>query len=146
MTFRNLTNAEETILKRSFNNWGIFEIFGTLRILIRTLTLDTAISDQKTNISKYDAIPNKILRNHSSGNSSNADGKYNDNNQGRIHALALGHSNGIEFAESEIKIKRTEAVFVHSNVKYNDMLFKKLIPISIGMKTVLLRTRNFLQV
>ena len=68
MTFRNLTNVEETILKRSFNNWGIFEIFGTLRILIRTLPLDTAISDQKTNISKHDAIPNKILRNHSSGN------------------------------------------------------------------------------
>lgn len=143
MTFRNLTNVEETILKRSFNNWGIFEIFGTLRILIRTLPLDTAISDQKTNISKYDAIPNKILRNHSSGNSSNADGKYNNNNQGRIHALALGHSNGIEFAESEIKIKRTEAVFVHSNVKYNDMLFKKLIPISIGMKIGTIKNKKF---
>ena len=143
MTFRNLTNVEETILKRSFNNWGIFEIFGTLRILIRTLTLDTAISDQKTNISKYDAIPNKILRNHSSGNSSNAVGKYNDNNQGRIHALALGHSNGIEFAESEIKIKRTEEVFVHSNVKYNDMLFKKLIPISIGMKIGTIKNKKF---
>lgn len=47
MTFRNLTNAEETILKRSFNNWGIFEIFKTLRILIRTLVLDAVISDQK---------------------------------------------------------------------------------------------------
>ena len=54
MTFRNLTNVEETILKRSFNNWGIFEIFGTLRILIRTLVLDAVISDQETNISKHD--------------------------------------------------------------------------------------------
>ena len=69
--------------------------------------------------------------------------KYNDNNQGRIHALALGHSNGIEFAESEIKIKRTEEVFVHSNVKYNDMLFKKLIPIIIGMKIGTIKNKKF---
>jgi len=143
MTFRNLSNVEETILKRSFNNWGIFEIFGTLRILIRTLTLDTAISDQKTNISKYDAIPNKILRNHSSGNSSNAVGKYNDNNQGRIHALALGHSNGIEFAESEIKIKRTEEVFVHSNIKYDNTLFNKIHPVIVGLKIGTIKNKRF---
>ena len=124
MTFRNLTNVEETILKRSFNNWGIFEIFGTLRILIRTLVLNTAISDQKTNISKHDAISNKILRHNSCGNSSsNAIEKYNNNNQGRFHTLTLGYSNGIEFAESEKNIKRTEEVFVHSNVKYERYAF-----------------------
>ena len=60
--------------------------------------------------------------------------KYNNNNQGRIHTLTLGYSNGIEFAESGKKIKRTEEVFVHSNVKYDDMLFKKLNPVIIGIE------------
>jgi ribosome biogenesis protein Nip4 len=54
MTFRNLTNVEETILKRSFNNWGIFEIFGTIKILIRTLVLDDINNDQNhTSTSGY---------------------------------------------------------------------------------------------
>lgn len=143
MTFRNLTNVEETILKRSFNNWGIFEIFGTLRILIRTLVLDASISDPKTNISKHDAIPNKILRHNSCDNSSsNAVEKYNNNNPGRFHVLTLGYSNGIEFAESKKNIKRTE-VFVHSNVKYDDMLFKKLNPIIIGLKIGTIKNKKF---
>src|SRR5688572_16910192 len=133
MTFRNLTSVEETILKRSFNNWGIFEVFGSLRILIRNLGLDTAISDQKTNISKHDSISNKILNYNSCGNgSSNTVEKYNNNNQGPFHTPTTRYSNDIEFAESKKNIKRTE-VFVHSNVKYDNVLFKKLNPVIIGL-------------
>ncbi len=144
MTFRNLTNVEETILKRSFNNWGIFEIFGTLRILIRTLVLDAVISDQETNISKHDDTSNKILRRNSCSNTrNNAVEKYNSNNQGQVHTLTLGYSNGIEFAESEKKIKRTEEVFVHSNEKYDDMLFNKLHPVIIGLKIGTIKNKKF---
>ena len=142
MTFRNLTSVEETILKRSFNNWGIFEVFGSLRILIRNLDLDTAISNQKTNITKHDAIPNKILRHNSCGNSSsNTVEKYNNNNQGLYNTLTTRYSNGIEF-ESKKNIKRTE-VFVHSNVKYDEVLFKKLNPVIIGLKIGTIKNKKF---
>ena len=144
MTFRNLTNLEETILKRSFNNWGIFEIFGTLRILTRTLVLNATIIDQNTNVSKHDALPNKILSHNSCGNSSsNAIEKYNNNYQGRFHTLTLGYSKGIESSESGKNIKRTEEVFVHSNVKYENMLFKKLNPVIIGLKIGTIKNRKF---
>ena len=66
----------------------------------------------------------KILRHNSCGNSSsNAIEKYSNNNQGRFHTLTVEYSNGIEFAESEKNIKRTEEVFVHSNVKYERYAF-----------------------
>jgi 60S ribosome subunit biogenesis protein NIP7 len=143
MTFRNLTSVEETILKRSFNNWGIFEVFGSLRILIRNLGLDTAISDQKTNISKHDSISNKILNYNSCGNrSSNTVEKYNNNNQGPFHTPTTRYSNGIEFAESKKNIKRTE-VFVHSHVKYDNVLFKKLNPVIIGLKIGTIKNKKF---
>lgn len=106
MTFRNLTNAEETILKRSFNNWGIFEIFKTLRILIRTLVLDAVISDQN-------------------------------------HTLTLGYSNGTEFTEPEKTIKRTEEVFVHSNIKYDNTLFNKIHPVIVGLKIGTIKNKRF---
>jgi len=106
MTFRNLTNAEETILKRSFNNWGIFEIFKTLRILIRTLFLDAVISDPK-------------------------------------HTLTLGYSNGTEFTEPEKTIKRTEEVFVHSNIKYDNTLFNKIHPVIVGLKIGTIKNKKF---
>lgn len=143
MTFRDLTNVEETILKRSFNNWGIFEIFGTLRILIRTLVLEAAISDQKTNISKHYAVPNKILRLNSSDNSSSDMVKnYNNDNQGRFHTSTMGYSHGNESTGSEKNIKRTE-VFVHSNVKYDNVLFKKLNPVIIGLKIGTIKNKKF---
>ena len=143
MTFRDLTNVEETILKRSFNNWGIFEIFGTLRILIRTLALEAAISDQKTNFSKHYAVPNKILHINSSDNSSSdMVKKYNNDNQGRFHISTIGYSHGNEFTESEKNIKRTE-VFVHSNVKYDNMLLKKLNPVIIGLKIGTIKNKKF---
>jgi 60S ribosome subunit biogenesis protein NIP7 len=87
MTYRNLTFIEGTILKRSFNTWGIFELFGTLRILIRELILDAHISEKKT--------------------------------------------------------KRIE-VFVHSNFKYDDMLFKKFRPVIIGLKIGTIKNKKFL--
>ena len=144
MTFRNLTNAEETILKRAFNNWGIFEIFGSLSIVIRTLFLGAAISDQKTNISKHIAISNENLRHNSCGNSSiNAIEKYSNNNQGQFHTLTAKFSNGIEFAESEKNIKRTEEVYVHSNTKYGDVLFNKINPVIIGLKIGTIKNKKF---
>ncbi len=143
MTFRDLTNVEETILKRSFNNWGIFEIYGTLRILIRTLVLDVAISNQKTNISKQYAVPNKILHHNSRDNSSsNMIEKYNHDNKGRFLSSTIGYSNGKKFTESEKNIKRTE-VFVHSNVKYDNTLFKKLNPVIIGLKIGTINNKKF---
>lgn len=105
MTFRNLTIAEETILKRSFNNWGIFGIFGSMRLLINTIILDTSSNDQN-------------------------------------HTLTLGYSPDIEFAESEKKIVRTE-VFVRSTVKYDDILFNKANPVSIGLKIGTIGNKKF---
>src|SRR4029078_8514422 len=105
MTFRNLTNIEETVLKRSFNNWGIFEIFGSIRILIRILVLDAASSDQN-------------------------------------HTLTLGDSTDIAFSKSEKNILRTE-VFVRSTVKYDDILFNKVNPVSIGLKIGTIRNKKF---
>jgi 60S ribosome subunit biogenesis protein NIP7 len=143
MTFRDLTNVEETILKRSFNNWGIYEIFGTLRILIRTPVLETAIGDQKTNFSKHYAVSNEILRLNSSDNSSSdVVKKYNNNNQGRFHTSTIGYSHGNEFTGSEKNTKRT-GVFVHSNVKYDNMLFKKLNPVIIGLKIGTIKNKKF---
>jgi 60S ribosome subunit biogenesis protein NIP7 len=145
MTFRNLTNIEETILKRSFNNWGIFEIFETLRILIRTVVFDAAIGDQNINISKQDIVPNKILYlNPSNNRSVNKVEKYNYDNHGRIQSQTStrGYSNGIECARSEKYSKRTE-VFVHSNVKYDDVLFKKLNPIIVGLKIGTIKNKKF---
>ena len=49
--------------------------------------------------------------------------KYNNNYQGRFHTLTLGYSKGIESSESGKNIKRTEEVFVHSNVKYDEYAF-----------------------
>ena len=46
MTFRNLSNVEETVLKRSFNNWGIFDIFGSIRLIVSTIVLDAPSNDQ----------------------------------------------------------------------------------------------------
>ncbi len=144
MPYRNLTNVEETILKRSFNNWGIFEIFGTLRILILTPALEALISDKKPNISKLDTIPNEIRRHNSrgSGSSSIMAEKCNNNDAGRFHTLTKGYPNTIEFSESEKNIKRTE-VFVHSNIKYDDMLFKKLKPVIIGLKIGTIKNKKF---
>ncbi|MDN5867092.1 MAG: hypothetical protein L0H55_06795, partial [Candidatus Nitrosocosmicus sp.] len=143
MTFRDLTNVEETILKRSFNNWGIFEIFGTLRILIRTLVLHTTISDQKINISKHYTVPNKILRHNSRDkNGSNVVKKNNNGSQGRFHSSTSGYSNGNEFTESEKNIKRTE-VFVHSNVKYDTLVVKKLNPVIMGLKIGTIKNKKF---
>lgn len=143
MPYRNLTNVEETILKRSFNNWGIFEIFGTLRILIRTPVLEAPISDKKTNISKLDTIPNEIRRHSSRGSGSSIMAeKCNNNDVGRFHTLTKGCPKSMEFSDSEKNIKRTE-VFVHSNIKYDDMLFKKLKPVLIGLKIGTIKNKKF---
>ena len=48
----------------------------------------------------------------------------------------------MKFTESEKNIKRTE-VFVHSNVKYDDMLFKKLNPVIIGLKIGTIKNKKF---
>ncbi|TVP39070.1 hypothetical protein [Candidatus Nitrosocosmicus arcticus] len=144
MPYRHLTNVEETILKRSFNNWGIFEIFGTLRILIRTPVLEAPIGDKKTNISKLDTIPNEIQSHSSrgSGSSSIMAEQCNNNDVERFHTLTKGCPKSMEFSESEKNIKRTE-VFVHSNIKYDDMLFKKLKPVLIGLKIGTIKNKKF---
>ena len=146
MTYRNLTFIEETILKRSFNNWGIFEIYGTLRILIRELVLDTPIRDKKTPTSKLDTLPNEIRRDNSreSGSSSISDlpGKYNNNDIGPLHTSTKVHPNSNEISECEKNTKRIE-VFVHSNVKYDDMLFKKFRPVIIGLKIGTIKNKKF---
>lgn len=145
MTYRNLTSIEETILKRSFNNWRIFELFGTLRILIRELVLDAPIIDKKTTTSKPGTIPNEIRRDNSSGSGSsisNLPGKYNNNDVRPFHTSAKAHPNGNEISECEKNTKRIE-VFVHSNVKYNDMLFKKFRPVIIGLKIGTIKNKKF---
>ena len=105
MTFRNLTIAEETILKRSFNNWGIFDIFGSIRLIVSTIVLDASSNDQN-------------------------------------HTLTLGYLPDIAFAESEKKVMRTE-VFVRSTVKYDDILFNKVNPVSIGLEIGTIRNKKF---
>ena len=118
MTFRNLTNAEETILKRSFNNWGIFEIFKTLRILIRTLFLDAVISDQKhtltlgySNGTEFTEPEKTIKRTKEVFVHSNI--KYDDTLFNKIHPVIVGlkigtiknkrFSPGLNFAEFVVK-------------------------------------------
>jgi len=117
MTFRNLTNAEETILKRSFNNWGIFEIFKTLRILIRTLVLDAVISDQKDTLTLgYSngpefTEPEKTIKRTEVFVHSNI--KYGDTLLNKIHPVIVGlkigtiknkrFSPGLNFAEFVVK-------------------------------------------
>ena len=147
MTYRNLTFIEETILKRSFNTWGIFELFGTLRILIRELILDAHISNKKTTTtSKLDAIPNEIRRDNSLGsgsNISNFPGKYNNDDVKSFHTSTKVHLNGNEISECEKNTKRIE-VFVHSNFKYDDMFFKKFRPVIIGLKIGTIKNKKFL--
>jgi ribosome biogenesis protein Nip4 len=146
MTYRNLTFIEETILKRSFNTWGIFELFGTLRILIRELVLDAHISEKKTITSKLDTIPNEIRRDNSRGSGSsisNLPGKYNNNDIRPFHTPTNAHLNGNEISECEKNTKRIE-VFVHSNFKYDDMFFKKFRPVIIGLKIGTIKNKKFL--
>jgi ribosome biogenesis protein Nip4 len=148
MTYRNLTFIEETILKRSFNTWGIFELFGTLRILIRELILDAHISNKKTTTtSKLDAIPNEIRRDNSLGSGSNISNfprKYNNDDVKPFHTSTKVHLNGNEISECEKNTKRIE-VFVHSNFKYDDdMLFKKFRPVIIGLKIGTIKNKKFL--
>jgi 60S ribosome subunit biogenesis protein NIP7 len=146
MTYRNLTFIEETILKRSFNTWGIFELFGTLRILIRELILDAHISNKKTTTSKLDTIPNEMRRDNSLGsgsNISNFPGKYNNGDVKSFHTSTKVHLNGNEISECEKNTKRIE-VFVHSNFKYDDILFKKFRPVIIGLKIGTIKNKKFL--
>jgi len=145
MTYRNLTFIEETILKRSFNTWGIFELFGTLRILIRELVLDAHINDKRTTTSKLDAIPNEIRHDNSRGSGSsigNLPGKYNNNDVIAFHTSTKAHPNDNETSECEKNTKRIE-VFVHSNFKYDDTLFKKFRPVIIGLKIGTIKNKKF---
>jgi 60S ribosome subunit biogenesis protein NIP7 len=146
MTYRNLTFIEETILKRSFNTWGIFELFRTLRILIRELVLDAHINDKRTTNSTLDTIPNEIRHDNSRGSGSssisNLPGKYNNNDVRSSYTSTKLHPNGNEISKCEKNTKRID-VFVHSNVKYDDMLFKKFRPVIIGLKIGTIKNKKF---
>ena len=141
-----MTFSEETILKRSFNNWGIFEIFGTLRILIRELVLEAHISDKRTTASTLDTAPNEIRRDltrESGGSISNLPRKYNNTDVRLFYTSTTKlHPKGNEVSEYKKNTKGID-VFVHSNVKYDDMLFKKFRPVMIGLKIGTIKNKKF---
>ncbi|VFJ14638.1 hypothetical protein [Candidatus Nitrosocosmicus franklandus] len=129
--YRSPNALEETILKRAFSHWSIFDLYNREKLIVSDVSATNAKEGlpEIENISIYNAAISSAYR------SMNKNKKINNNYSNRSSGIRRD-DNG-----TESLLKR---VFLRSNPQESDKLLLELGPVSVGIQIGLIRKKKFL--
>jgi ribosome biogenesis protein Nip4 len=113
--FKTISTKEETILKRAFNKWGIFDIYENLEILIKPL------KHESISVSDYSGPSRDFLKDTSIKRMVNAQVKYKQEEINRDFEVYICSNK--EQKELTIKLQP-----IHSGIIIGEVKNKKFLP------------------
>lgn len=143
MIYRDLTKEEETIIKRSFNNWRVFEMYRHLKILISESNKEKKANLHPLNlldssITMHDRRYHKSERNEFHLKEEN----YQDKNSNKSSYNIKKQNKYKKKISNSEKNDKTKEVYIYSNENQNEII-KKFMPVSIGLKIGIIQNKKF---
>lgn len=99
--FKNISSKEETILKRAFNNWGIFELYDNNCIILNEVNEDD--TKEKKSIKPHDV--DNLVENSDGYNSSKREEGITTKTKKNIHFKQVFICNGSKLTKLSIQLQ-----------------------------------------